>query len=342
MRAAWRIARQPPCRRRARSVTDDDRQIGVSRSSRRWRGRLARRRGRRSDWHGGVPLSRAGASGGLAGTSDDQHQDRESECQPHSGRTPWFQPISLPVAQLLLISHTLRCPLLMSSLLLLDSPRPPPGESPAGYASKSIGGFFVLLRSRRAKLAVVATTIAVGALLTLGEFPAAYAVPPEPTKPASPAPIPSRYIVTLTDKPIATYDGDVNGLGATRPSKGARVNVTSGRAERYRAYLEKQQENAAARVGAQAAEALRGQPQWVRNDTHSGASSYAATRTGCARGHQGPAAKAYRQQELGRLLEAVGLQRRMGSTRRQEVRRPWCGCRSRGFRLLARKQVLRR
>ena len=30
MRAAWRIAGQPPCRRRARSVTDDDSQIGVS------------------------------------------------------------------------------------------------------------------------------------------------------------------------------------------------------------------------------------------------------------------------------------------------------------------------
>ena len=108
----------------------------------------------------------------------------------------------------------------------------------------------MLLCSRRAKLTVVATTITVGALLTLGEFPAAYAVPPKPVTPASPAPIPSRYIVTLTDKPIATYDGDVKGLGATRPSKGARVNVTSGRAERYRAYLEKQQENAAARVGA--------------------------------------------------------------------------------------------
>jgi hypothetical protein len=133
---------------------------------------------------------------------------------------------------------------------LLDSPRPPPVRVACELRIEINRGIFVLLCSRRAKLAVVTTAITVGALLTLGEFPAAYAVPPKPVKPASPAPIPSRYIVTLTDKPIATYGGDVKGLGTTRPSKGARVNVTSGRAKRYRAYLEKQQENAAARVGA--------------------------------------------------------------------------------------------
>jgi subtilisin family serine protease len=56
--------------------------------------------------------------------------------------------------------------------------------------------------------------------------------------------------VTLSDKPIATYDGDVKGLEATRPDKGARVDVASGDAKRYRAYLERQQMNTAARVGA--------------------------------------------------------------------------------------------
>ena len=108
----------------------------------------------------------------------------------------------------------------------------------------------MLLCSRRACLAIITTSIAVGALLTLGEVPAAYAVPSEPARPSLPAPIPSGYVVSLTDKPIATYDGDVSGLRATRPSKGERVDVTSGRAKRYRAYLEKQQKNAAARVGA--------------------------------------------------------------------------------------------
>jgi subtilisin family serine protease len=110
-------------------------------------------------------------------------------------------------------------------------------------------GIFVLLLSRRAHFAVLATSLGVGALLTLGQLPAAYATP-EPAKPSAPAPIPGRYIVTLTDKPIATYGGDVKGLRATRPDKGERVNVRSGRAKRYRTYLEEQQANAAARVGA--------------------------------------------------------------------------------------------
>ncbi len=107
----------------------------------------------------------------------------------------------------------------------------------------------MLLLSRRAHFAVLATSLGVGALLTLGQLPAAYATP-EPVQPSLPAPIPGRYIVTLTDKPIATYGGDVKGLRATRPDKGERVNVKSGRAKRYRAYLEERQANAAARVGA--------------------------------------------------------------------------------------------
>jgi subtilisin family serine protease len=106
----------------------------------------------------------------------------------------------------------------------------------------------VLLSSRRAHLRAVAASIAAAALLTFGQLPMAYAEPQEPATP--PAPIPSRYIVTLTEKPIATYDGNVKGLRATRPGKGQRVNVASSRAQRYRDYLEKQQAQAAARVGA--------------------------------------------------------------------------------------------
>ena len=54
----------------------------------------------------------------------------------------------------------------------------------------------MLLLSRRAHFAVLATSLGVGALLTLGQLPAAYATP-EPVKPSAPAPIPGRYIVTL-------------------------------------------------------------------------------------------------------------------------------------------------
>jgi subtilisin family serine protease len=108
----------------------------------------------------------------------------------------------------------------------------------------------VPLRTRRAHLAVLATSAAVTALLTLCGLPAANALPSDGDEYGLPAPIRSRYIVALTGKPIATYGGDVKGLGATRPSKGERVDVTSGHAQRYRDYLKSQHANAAARVGA--------------------------------------------------------------------------------------------
>ena len=111
-------------------------------------------------------------------------------------------------------------------------------------------GNFVLLRSRRAHVSVLATSGAVAILLTLAGSPAAYASPPDPAEPGRPDATPNRYIVTLTGKPIATYGGEVKGLGATRPSKGERVDVTTGRAQRYRDYLKRQQVNAAERVGA--------------------------------------------------------------------------------------------
>jgi subtilisin family serine protease len=81
-------------------------------------------------------------------------------------------------------------------------------------------------------------------------LPTAYALPPDRSGQGQPDPTPSRYIVTLTGKPIATYDGEVKGLGATRPDKGERVDVTSGRAQRYRDYLKREQVSAAERVGA--------------------------------------------------------------------------------------------
>jgi len=111
-------------------------------------------------------------------------------------------------------------------------------------------GIFVLLSYRRAGLRILVTSGVASALLILSQLPSAHAEPQTPPKPSAPAATPSPYVVTLTDKPIATYDGDVAGLRATRPSKGHRVNVTSSRAKRYRAYLQRQQADAAARVGA--------------------------------------------------------------------------------------------
>jgi subtilisin family serine protease len=105
----------------------------------------------------------------------------------------------------------------------------------------------VLLRTRRARLAVLATSVAMTALLTLCGLPTASALPPDHDDQVPPA---ARYIVALAGKPLATYSGDVKGLAATRPRKGERVDVTSGRAQRYRDYLKSQHANAAARVGA--------------------------------------------------------------------------------------------
>lgn len=106
------------------------------------------------------------------------------------------------------------------------------------------------ISSRRARFAAAATAFAAAAALTLGSLPAA-AVPPEPANPL-PAAEPGRYIVTLKGKPIATYGGEVTGFKATRPAKGGKVSVTTTRAKRYRAYLERQQDLVAARVGVKA------------------------------------------------------------------------------------------
>jgi hypothetical protein len=74
----------------------------------------------------------------------------------------------------------------------------------------------VLLCARRAHSAVAAIGVVVG-LLTLVQLPTAYAELPE----LSPAVVPARYIVTLTDKPITTYDGDVKGLKPRVPPRGS-------------------------------------------------------------------------------------------------------------------------
>jgi subtilisin family serine protease len=131
---------------------------------------------------------------------------------------------------------------------LLDALRSPSRESAGGIRNQ--WGNFVLLRHCRAHRAVITTSVTAATLLILGGLPTAYALPPDPSDQRQPDPTPSRYIVTLTGKPIATYGGDVRGLDATRPGKGKRVDVTSGRAQRYRDYLKREHANAAARVGA--------------------------------------------------------------------------------------------
>ena len=99
---------------------------------------------------------------------------------------------------------------------------------------------------RRARVLAAGSALVLTAGLLLTTMPAA-ADPPDPT----PA-VPGRYIVTLTGSPIATYAGEVKGYKATRPTKGRKVSASSASAKAYRKYLEKQQDRAAARVGAKA------------------------------------------------------------------------------------------
>lgn len=92
------------------------------------------------------------------------------------------------------------------------------------------------------------TAFAVVSALTVIGTPAAEAEPldaiPKTTLTSG------RYIVTLKAAPVATYAGNLNGLAATAPSKGRKVNAASSAARRYRSYLVERQNAVAARVGA--------------------------------------------------------------------------------------------
>lgn len=61
---------------------------------------------------------------------------------------------------------------------------------------------------------------------------------------------PGRYVVTLADKPLATYQGGVAGLKATKPAKGKKVDTASADAKRYSNWLGSRQNTVAAQVGA--------------------------------------------------------------------------------------------
>jgi hypothetical protein len=106
------------------------------------------------------------------------------------------------------------------------------------------------LPARRLRLTAAATAFALTAALTFMCL-SAQAAPSQPgANPA--AAVPGRYVVTLRDAPIATYDGEVKGLRATRPADGRKVDARSGNAKRYRSYLERQHDRTAGRVGATA------------------------------------------------------------------------------------------
>jgi subtilisin family serine protease len=63
---------------------------------------------------------------------------------------------------------------------------------------------------------------------------------------------PGKYVVTLADQPLATYQGGVAGLKATKPAKGRKVNTTSPDSKAYRSFLDGRHNQVAAKVGAKA------------------------------------------------------------------------------------------
>ena len=58
------------------------------------------------------------------------------------------------------------------------------------------------------------------------------------------------YIVQLTDKPIASYAGSVEGLGATQPAAGGRLDLASAEVQLYGDYLDQKQARVQALVAA--------------------------------------------------------------------------------------------
>ncbi|PJJ73113.1 pre-peptidase [Diaminobutyricimonas aerilata] len=61
---------------------------------------------------------------------------------------------------------------------------------------------------------------------------------------------PGRYIVTLVDDAVATYEGGVRGFGATKPEEGEQLNARRAPVTDYAGYLTEKQEQVAAAVGA--------------------------------------------------------------------------------------------
>ncbi|MEV5176955.1 S8 family peptidase [Streptomyces flaveolus] len=103
---------------------------------------------------------------------------------------------------------------------------------------------------RRKTFACGAAALAVSLAAVCTATPAQAAGDPLTPVPRS-GPLPAgRYIVTLSDAPVALYQGGVAGFAGTAPKPGARVDTSTTAAHRYRDYLQDRQSEVAASVGA--------------------------------------------------------------------------------------------
>jgi hypothetical protein len=102
---------------------------------------------------------------------------------------------------------------------------------------------------RRATASVAATALVAAGLVAFGAGGAMAAPAPTVAKQAADLKD-GRYIVTLADEAAATYQGGVSGLAATQARSGTQLDAGSAPVSKYTDYLEEQQEDVAASVGA--------------------------------------------------------------------------------------------
>ncbi|MFF4774921.1 S8 family serine peptidase [Microtetraspora fusca] len=104
-----------------------------------------------------------------------------------------------------------------------------------------------MARNTRRASAFGAMALAAAVAITAAPTPAS--ADPLTTGPLTAGPTGS-YIVTLAEQPLTTYQGGVDGIAATKPGKGRKVDTGSANAKRYRDHLKSRQNQVAQSVGA--------------------------------------------------------------------------------------------
>ncbi|MFC3298185.1 protease [Arthrobacter agilis] len=96
-------------------------------------------------------------------------------------------------------------------------------------------------------LPLLVTSTAVAPAAFAAPLPATSVTPVKaPAKQVDPALYPDgKYIVVLADKPIATYDGGVEGIAPTKPKKGAKLDAEAENVQQYSEFLETKQQEVA-------------------------------------------------------------------------------------------------
>ncbi|GAB2466327.1 subtilisin family serine protease [Conyzicola lurida] len=115
--------------------------------------------------------------------------------------------------------------------------------------SKPPGGR-VATSSIRKAVSTIATAGLLASALVVGTAAAASAAPIVPGGVGQTSFEPGRYIVTLAEDAVATYEGGTSGYEATTPDEGDQLNARRAPVQSYSDYLETKQQDVAAAVGA--------------------------------------------------------------------------------------------